>query len=710
MSALEALARGRGIALDVADGRGGVRRVTPDTLRSVLAALGIEADTEPRVAESLTALEREEWQAVVPPVVVANESAVAVDVTLPAATRAVAWHMSCEDGVERSGEAAFGELELVARDDGDLRPGRSKERRRLPLGRVPLGYHRVSVEPQSGIVVLIVTPGRCYLPSDDGERGFAGLALQLYLLKSARNLGIGDFGDLAVLASDLARRGCSVLGLNPLHAPFPDDPEHASPYSPASRLLLNPLNIDVAAAPETRASPAAAALLADPGFAAEVESCRAAATLDYAKVAALKQRVLELAYADWLGAGGESAGELASFRAAQSPAFERHCLYFALRAHMLAEGLGPGDWHRWPQPYQDSRSAVVARFARAHADAVTWVAWQQWLADRQLAAAARAGRDMRVGLYRDLAVGCDAAGAETWADRELMAAELAIGAPPDPGSPTGQEWGLPPPHPQRLRASGYRSFIELLRANMRHAGALRIDHVMAMMRLFVIPKGAPAAAGAYLAYPFDDLAGIVALESVRHRCVVVGEDLGLVPEGFRERLAAANVLSYRVLRWQRDGPRFLRPDEYPRVAVAVVGNHDLSTLRAWWEGADLTLEHEHGVLPEDALAAARKARDDDRRALLELLRGEGVLADEAEVSYDALFAAVHSVLGRSRAMLALTQLDDVLREREPVNVPGAPRYASWRRRYSVPVERLGEEPLLGVAAALRGRASGRPAA
>jgi 4-alpha-glucanotransferase len=706
MTALETLARRCGIALDVADGRGGQRRVTQDTMKSILAALGVEADTEPRAAESLAALARQEWQTVIPPVVVVAESAVTLELTLPAATRVVSWQLLCEDGSQRTGEVAFGELELVARDDGDGRTGRCKERRRLALGRVPIGYHRLNVEPQSAIGCVIVAPGRCYLPSLGDEHGLTGLALQLYLLKSERNLGIGDFGDLAALGADLTGRGCDVLGLNPLHAPFPDNPEHASPYSPASRLLLNPLNIDVRA-PTSRA---AAEMLADAGFAAEVAGCRAAATLDYARVAALKQRVLKLAYADWRAANSE-AGEFAAFREGQGTTFERHCLYFALRAHMLAEGLGSGDWHGWPQPYQDSRAAVVARFARAHADEVTWVAWQQWLADTQLAAAAKAANGMRVGLYRDLAVGADASGAETWADRELMAEGLRIGAPPDPGSPTGQEWGLPPPHPERIRASGYRTFVELLRANMRHAGALRIDHVMALERLYVIPKGAPATDGAYLAYPRADLVGIVALESVRQRCIVIGEDLGLVPDGFRERMATANVLSYRVLRWQRDGSRFLRPHEYPRLAVAVVGNHDLSTLRAWWEGADLALEHELGVLSEHELAAARQAREAERHALRELLRDEGLLpAVDADLSYDALFTAVHTLLGRSRALLVLALLDDVLREISPVNLPSTQRYPNWRRRYSVTVERLRDEPLLGaMAAALRAQRGFAPA-
>jgi 4-alpha-glucanotransferase len=701
MTPLETLARRRGIALTVDDGRGG-RRVSPETLQGVLAALGIEADTEQRAAAALALLEREQWQAAVQPVAVAREPGVVIDVVLPGATRRVSWQLTCDDGTQRAGEAAFAELALVGRDEADLRPAQRKERRRLALGNLPLGYHRLSVEPPGAVCMVIVTPGNCFLPDGTAEHRLWGLALQLYLLRSDRNLGVGDFGDLAAVANELGRRGCDVLGLNPLHAPFPDDVELASPYSPASRLLLNPLNIDVGAAVQACASQGAAALLADADFSAEARSRSAADTLDYRRVAALKERILRRVFADWRAADGESACEFAAFRAAQGTTFERHCLYFALRAHVLAEGMGSGDWRGWPPPYRDSRGAEVARFARTHAEGVTWVAWQQWLADRQLAAAAEATRPMRVGLYRDLAVGANAAGAETWAEQDLMVHGLHIGAPPDALSAAGQEWGLPPPHPEVLRASGYRSFIELLQANMRHAGALRIDHVMALERLYVIPKGAPASAGTYLDYPYADLAGILALESVRSRCLVVGEDLGTVPHGFRERMAAAHMLSYRVLRFEREGSRFLGPHEYPALAVAVSGNHDLPTLRAWWEGADLELEHEHGVLAEAELAAARRQRDADRRALVELLQVEGLLAGAADPAYDELFIAVHALLGRTRALMVLVQLDDVLREMLPVNSPSAPRYPNWRRRYAQTVEQFVEEPLLAAVGAALG--------
>ena len=701
MTVLETLAQRCGISLKRPEPRG-ERRVSPETLKTILAALGADAGTDERAAGTLQELDRQAWAAVIPHVAVVREGQAAVELVLPGATRQVSWHLLCEDGAERTGHAAFAELPLVARDDGDRRAGRRRERRRLALGNVPLGYHRLTVEPNAS-ALLVVTPQRCFSPAVDEGHGLWGIALQLYLLRSDRNFGIGDFGDLAALAPLVASRGCDVLGLNPLHAPFPDDPEHASPYSPASRLLLNPLNIDVMAARETRESPAAAELLADRAVAADVAACRAAETLDYRRVAALKERILDAGFADWRRAGGEAANELKSFRAEQGASFERHCLYFALREHMLREGLGPGDWHRWPLQFQDARGSAVARFARTQADDITRVAWRQWLADRQLEAAASAAQGMRIGLYRDLAVGSDAGGADTWVERDLMIEELRIGAPPDELSATGQEWGLPAPHPRRMSAGGYRVFGELLRANMRHAGALRIDHVMALERLYVLPKGAPPAEGAYLAYPFADLVGVLALESVRQRCVVIGEDLGLVPAGFRERMSAASVLSYRVVRFERDAHRFFAPQEYPRAAVAVLGNHDLPTLAAWWQGADLDLELEHGVLSAEGVAAARQRRDAERLELLELLHREGLVPRHVRnPSYEELFGAAHALLGRTRAMLVLAQLDDMLRELAPVNVPSTQRYPPWRRRYSHAVERLADEPLLAMVAAAIG--------
>jgi 4-alpha-glucanotransferase len=347
---------------------------------------------------------------------------------------------------------------------------------------------------------------------------------------------------------------------------------------------------------------------------------------------------------------------------------------------------------------------------------VTVHAWLQWLADSQLAVAAEAARarGMAVGLYRDLAVGADSAGAETWADQKAVLRGVQVGAPRDIFNPAGQDWGLPPFHPRALRAEGYRSFIDLVRANMRHAGGLRIDHVMGLLRLFCIPAGHKPVDGAYIAYPIDDLVGILALESQRNRCLVVGEDLGTVPEGFRERMAAARILSYRIMFFEQAEPTgaFVPPEAYPPVAMAVLGSHDLPTLRGWWEGRDLVLKERYGLLPTaEEVRLQWDLRHRDKAALLDALRAAQLLPPGgAEPPLDALSRATHRFLARSASLLAVAQLDDLLDEGDQVNVPSTSwEHANWRRRQSVALEALPQHPGFEAITALFRAERGRSA-
>ena len=294
---------------------------------------------------------------------------------------------------------------------------------------------------------------------------------------------------------------------------------------------------------------------------------------------------------------------------------------------------------------------------------------------------------MAVGLYRDLAVGADRAGAETWANAAAVVSGAQVGAPPDIHNPAGQNWGLPPFHPHALREEGYRSFIELVRANMRHAGGLRIDHVMGLQHLYWVPQGQPASAGAYVRYPLEDLIGILALESHRQRCLIVGEDLGTVPEGFRERMAEANILSYRVLFFEQEPETcaFLPPAAYPALALAAVGSHDLPTLRGWWEERDLDLKEQLGLFrgPREA-ARQREARDRDRMQLLRALRSERLLPANGEPDIPTLSRAAHAFLARTPSALAMVQIDDLTDEADPVNVPAtSDEHPNWRRRLSM---------------------------
>lgn len=697
MAALDTLAARNGIEPSFQDALGEQRRTSPDTQRALLAAMGVQANDEAQAQAALRVSDRAEWERALPPVRVAygDPGPATVDVVLPSGTAEVYWRLLLEEGGEINGQASFAALTLQEACELD---GQPLERRRLALDELPWGYHRLSIQPGGGETVLIVTPGRCWLPPAiaQGQRLW-GVAAQLYLLRSAGDWGVGDYGDLRRLVGLLAARGADVVGLNPLHAMFLDAPEHASPYSPASRLLLNVLNIDVAALPELAGCAEAQAVIASTEFQERLQACRAAVLLDYAGVAALKLPVLRLLFAACRAAADVGRWRaFEAFRRDGGGAFERGCVFLALRQHFAGLDQAQADWHAWPEEYRDPAAPAVGRFAEEHADLVAFHAWLQWLADAQLAAAASAADDMAIGLYRDLAVGADRSGAETWSGGKTVVADAQVGAPPDIYNPAGQDWGLPPFHPRALREEAYRSFVDLVRANMRHAGGLRIDHVMALQHLYWVPRGRPPQKGAYVSYPLDDLVGILALESQRHRCLVVGEDLGTVPEGFRERMAEARILSYRVLFFEKDEKGFLSPDRYPALALAVAGSHDLPTLRGWWEGGDIDLkDHLHLYPDADGAAKARQERTQDREQLLAALHAEDLLPKAGEVEVEALVRAAHSYLGRTRSALAIAQIDDITDEADPVNVPAtSDERPNWRRRLSLALEELSAAPRL----------------
>jgi malto-oligosyltrehalose trehalohydrolase/4-alpha-glucanotransferase len=710
--ALDRLAERMGICPQFQDARGTVVRASAETKRRLLGAMGLDASGDHAVLAALDRLERAEWLRPLPPVLVAAaRSALAIDVTLPGDTAELTWQLTLEDGTRTSGHAVFGTLDLLARRIID---GCVLARRCLSLGGdLPLGYHRFTIEPGGGGMVLVVTPGACWLPAEQARTW--GIAAQLYLLRSASDWGIGDFGDLCRLIALAAAEGAQVIGLNPLHGMFHDDPEQASPYSPASRLLLNVLNIDVSQLPELQCCPPAQALLASEEFRARLEACRAQRLVDYAAVTGLKLEIMELLFDTFRERkDAERQQAFADFRRDRGEAFERTCLFLALREHVVQTDPEQPDWHDWPQDYRDPTSTAVARFAETKRRRIDFLAWLQWVADEQLghAASAAAQSGMSIGLYRDLAVGANRAGAETWADAAAVVSDAEVGAPPDIFNPAGQNWGLPPFHPRALRDQAYRSFVELLRANMRHAGGLRIDHVMGLQQLYWIPQGQNPADGAYVRYPLNDLLGILALESHRQRCIVVGEDLGTVPEGFRDRMAAANVLSYRVLFFEQDATTgaFLPPAAYPQPALAVIGSHDLPTLRGWWEGRDIALKQHLGLFPgpEDRERQS-EARRRDKAQLVQALHGENLLQEAGEPPVAAVARAAHAFLARTPCLLAMVQIDDLTDEADPVNVPAtSDEHPNWRRRLSMTLEELAAQPRFrDIAAIVRGERGGR---
>ena len=545
----------------------------------------------------------------------------------------------------------------------------------LTLPPPPMGRHQLTLDDDTATTChLTVAPARCHLPDElaAGQRRF-GIAAHLYTLRGRQDQGIGDFSTLAELGEAAARAGAAVVGLNPLHALFPGDRSRASPYHPSHRGFLDPIYIDIAAL--LGAAPSAFAALSAP------------AMVDYPGVWSVKQRALEAAFA----AGGADDPALDAFIAAGGGPLRDFARFEAIAAHR-----GSTHWRAWPASLRHPTSPCVTAFADRHARAIRFVCYMQMLADRQLgqAAARSVAAGLSIGLYRDLAVGCAPDGAEAWACQDMMLEGVSVGAPPDPFAAAGQVWGLPPPDPLAMARDGFAGFAALIAANLRHAGALRIDHVLGLRRLFLVPEGARGSEGTYLDFPFHHLLGQLTLESVRARCLIVGEDLGTVPDGIRDRLNEARVLSYRVLWFERDGPTFRPPATWPSLAAACVSTHDLPTLAGWWKGADIAEQRDLGFLDDQTIETARQERQTEKAALVAFARAEGVADDAASPdAIDPPDAAMHALIAATPCVLALVQADDLASEPIGVNLPGTDRERpNWRRRLRMPVEALFGSP------------------
>jgi len=580
---------------------------------------------------------------------------------------------------------------------------------RLPLA-LPDGYHRLQIlhgEQRLGDGLLIAAPRCCHMPRalQDGGRVW-GVAVQLYAVRSARNWGIGDYTDLASVVDEWQRRGAAIVGVNPLHAMFPHNPAHASPYSPSSRCFLNALYLDVEAVAEFAECDAARARVHDGAFQARLAELRAAPCVDYPGVAQAKWPLLEMLFAHFaqqhIAHDTPRAHAFAAFCAEQGDALERHACFEALQQHFFGADNAVWGWPVWPEAYRHPDASAVQQFTAAQRARVQFFQYLQWLCDEQLGRAAQRARALGIGLYTDLAVSADGAGADAWSNQRLLAMDASIGAPPDEFNAEGQNWGLPPPIPHALERNAFAPFIQTLRANMRHAGALRIDHVMALARLYWATGRGSAVHGAFVHYPFDTLLAILRLESCRHRCAVIGEALGTVPAGLRERLADSGVLSYRVLIFERDAQRgFPHTGELPRDALLAATTHDLPTLAGWWEGRDLSVREQLGLQtgPSDALAAARLR---EREQLIDALAREHLLpagidaqaAVRAPLTH-ALSCALHQYLARTPSKIALAQLEDVLLQLDQVNLPGTTdAYPNWQRKLRLGVEQWRDDASL----------------
>jgi 4-alpha-glucanotransferase len=688
------------------------RETTDETRRDLLAALGIDASTDAAATSALDALDREERDVRLAPVRVVEES-----------ESQRLW-------------INLGDIEAMWRVDVETEQGntltvlgveRSTGHREVSLSEpLPPGYHRarllIGIDGIETVYeqTLIVVPARAVIPQAlVGTRAF-GLTANLYSIRSSTNWGAGDFSDLGALAEWGAAVGADFVGVNPLHA-LTNRGSDVSPYSPVSRLFRNPLYIDVLRVPELEQAPEIRERITSPEFRAELDALRATSDVRYDQVIGVKGLALtalhRVFYEHVRNGRTPRARAYADYVERRKTKLTRFAQWMAIaEAQAHAGGVGSGyDWRQWPDELRDPASPAVQAFAATHEARVDFHQWIQFEADRQLAEAATRARTagMRIGLYQDLAIGSSPAGADTWAFPELFVRGASIGAPPDPYAPGGQNWGLPPIDPRALHRSGYRYFIDLVRAGLRHAGALRIDHVMGLFRLFWIPAGKSGKDGAYVKYPAQDLLGIIALESLRHNALIVGEDLGTVPEDVPPALEKWGVLSSRVMYFERDnGGAFKPAEQYPTLSLATANTHDLATITGFWNERDIDLRRHVGLIASDEEErAARDERGRDRHALLDRLAAERVLLHGAEtMSHADLRGAVHAFLCQTPAALVGLALDDLAGEIEPVNVPGvgADQHPSWTRKMRDSLETIATSPDVNTALRSAGRARGTP--
>jgi 4-alpha-glucanotransferase len=697
--ALQQLAQRLGIAAAYLDQSGGEERVTTDATRErLLAAMGIDASTEERAREALRALHRRARREWIAPVRVVRQRSRALRTV---AVRLPTWHvheirwtlrLRTEEGVETEWHGAM--------------HGGPARRIALDLAVVPpLGYHDLSIELESegrrlqATQRLIVVPERCTPPEArlHGQRAF-GITANLYTVRSERNWGAGDLRDLATIAEWTANAGGAFVGVNPLHA-LRNEGYDVSPYSPITRLFRNPLYIAVEDVPELAYDAWARERIASPELQAELAELRAAHMLDYGRIMALRAPILASLHGTFVAReakGGTPHGRAyAAFVAREDPQLTQFATFMA-----ISEREGP-DARQWPEPLRDANGPAVAALRQELAERVDYHRWLQFEIDRQLGCAAsdamRAG--LSLGVYQDLAVGSAPSGSDVWANPGLFVPGATVGAPPDMYSDEGQNWGLPAVNPHVLRATGYDYWIRLLRAGFRHAGALRLDHALGLFRMFWVPLGATAREGTFMKSFAHDLFGILALESVRHGSLVVGEDLGTVPPEVPRVLQRWGVLGSKVVVFEREfhTGRFRAASEYPRLALATVNTHDLPPLVGWLEQRDIMLRSEVGDLTDpEQQRGMREARTGDRYALIEMLIEAGLLPDSARenVQSEPLIAALHAFIRRTPSALVGLALDDLAREAEPVNIPGIwqDKYPSWSRRMRETLEVLLADP------------------
>ncbi|MDP0589246.1 MAG: 4-alpha-glucanotransferase [Candidatus Endonucleobacter bathymodioli] len=692
------LAKLCGITTEYLDWAGNIVHIPSERQVPIFEAMGIDVSSEKNIDQAVKKLRDDKWQDVLPPIKVIHqgqEFIVPIYVLANSPKNIIKGEIVLESGQRKALKVELNLLPVLGSkklNGNDM----VKLSMALPEG-LPQGYHRLCLKyrKHNTRCLLIVVPSTCY-EQETLARGnkIWGTSIQLYTVRSHENWGIGDFSDLKKMVTVLGEKGADIVGLNPIHALYPDNPQHCSPYSPSSRKYINPLYIDVTAVDGFEECEYVRQKLDDQEFHKQLNTARQTAYIDYGLVASLKFDMLEHLFLHfnerhWLTKSVKGK-EFDQFRKTCGQCLEQHALYEALFEHFRAQDVNSLGWSCWPESFQKPDTIEVKAFARKHKDRVLYYTWLQWLAECQLEEAQQAAlkAGMSVGIYRDLAVGVDREGADVWRDKQYYCLNASVGAPPDGLAPQGQNWGLPPFNPATLYNNSYAPFIEMVRANMQHCGAVRIDHVAGLFRLWWCPTDKTADYGIYVNYSLDDMLGIIKLESHRYKCLIFGEDLGIVPEEVEEKMASSFCYSNEVVLFSCKGSRFMSVGDYKSRAMTCISNHDIPTLKSWWNCNDIDLLESLGIYSAAQASSEKDHRHNNKIALLGTLKYIGETAcninpdDIATMGYTRdLMEKIHYYLAKTASKIAIIQLEDMFELDTPVNVPGTSvEYPNWQRR------------------------------
>ncbi len=698
MEKLHLLAEKLGIATEFCDaGMTRCKYKADDNILKFFAwQFGCHTCTEDEVTESLRQLEEKRWHRAVEAVYVCNENNIGFDLSVPSGFEEEYIDVAFK---AQEGKKSF-DVSYDVIDNGESRIIGKERLNRLQINitsPLPIGYYNVEIKigHSKYRTVVAVAPKTCYENPALEKGRLWGFSIQLYALQSEHNWGVGDFSDLYDFVGICKNCGANAIGLNPLNVLQHNFPEEASPYASISRLFLNPIYIDVSSVPEFSLEDILP-------YNTELEDIRKQKQIAYGRVYPLKIKVLEKLYQRFLAYGTpQRRKDFEKFCKEKGQDLDCLCAFQAL-SEVKSQGKW-SSWRSWEEEYKNVYSPEIEEFCEEHAERINFFKFLQFEAERQFARAAKRCEELglAIGFYRDLAVGVGQDSAEVWSRPELFFENAGAGAPPDAFFPAGQKWGLGAFNPQSLKDDAYQAFIKILRANMSHAGALRIDHVMGLLRLYIIPDDKEV--GTYIYYNLEDMLNLVALESQLQKCIVVGESIGNVPDGFLDSLYQKRIYSLSVLwseRYDSGWGDFMPPEAFAPYAFASVGTHDMAPLKMWWFGYDIELSHALGLIKsEQEKQGAYKKRENDRWKLLCALDKSGVWPEDRPRSGNFLYGegypegideAVHRYMAKSASSVFLAQLEDILQVDKMQNLPGTDRdkHPNWRLKLPEKIERL----------------------